>query len=135
MRIRGDMNPPTPWPPDMATGENPPDGAMIDYYLGPGVSGVVTLEVLDGKGVVVSRYRSDAPVPPLDPRYPVPTLWARPPRVLSAAAGHHRFLWDMHYPRGARDVDWGQTRIRRCRTIRLRSRARRGCCPALTPCG
>lgn len=98
MRIRGNMNPPTPWPPDMATGENPPDGAMIDYYLGPGVSGVVTLEVLDGKGVVVSRYRSDAPVPPLDPRYPVPTLWARPPRVLSAAAGHHRFLWDMHYP-------------------------------------
>ena len=29
------MNPPTPWPPDMATGENPPDGAMIDYYVGP----------------------------------------------------------------------------------------------------
>jgi hypothetical protein len=25
-------------------------------------------------------------------------LWARAPRVLSAAPGHHRFLWDMHYP-------------------------------------
>ena len=98
LRIRGDMNPPTPWVPDMATGENPPDGAMIDYYLGSKFSGVVTLEVLDSKGQLVSRYRSTDPVPPLDPRYPVPTLWARPPRVLSAAPGHHRFLWDMHYP-------------------------------------
>ena len=40
MRIRGDMNPPTPWPPDMATGENPPDGAMFDYYVGPKFTGV-----------------------------------------------------------------------------------------------
>lgn len=98
LRIRGDMNPPTPWPPDMATGENPPDGAMIDYYLGPKFSGVVTLEVFDSKGEIVSRYNSNDPVPPLDPRYPVPTLWARPPRVVSATPGHHRFLWDMHYP-------------------------------------
>lgn len=98
MRIRGDMNPPTPWPADMATGENPPDGAMIDYYLGPKFSGSVTLEIADLKGAVVTRIRSTDPVPPLDPRYPDPVLWARPPRVLSAAPGHHRFLWDMQYP-------------------------------------
>lgn len=98
MRIRGNMNPPTPWPPDMATGENPPNGAMIDYYLGPGVSGAVTLEVVDARGAVVSRYKSTDDARPLDPRYPVPPLWARPQRVLSAAPGHHRFLWDMHYP-------------------------------------
>ncbi len=42
--------------------------------------------------------RSDDPVPPLDPRYPDPTLWARAPRVLSVAEGHHRFLWDLRYP-------------------------------------
>jgi len=98
MRIRGDMNPPTPWPPEMATGENPPDGAIIDYYLGPKFSGVVTLEIVDGKGELVSRFLSTDPVPPLDPRYPDPIVWARPPRVLSAAPGHHRFLWDMQYP-------------------------------------
>jgi photosystem II stability/assembly factor-like uncharacterized protein len=98
MRIRGDMNPPTPWPADMATGENPPDGAMIDYYLGPNFSGAVMLEIADSKGDVISRFKSPDPVPPLDARYPVPTLWARPPRVLSAAPGHHRFLWDMQYP-------------------------------------
>lgn len=97
IRIRGNMNPPTPWPPDMATGENPPDGAMIDYYIGPNFSGAVALEVLDSKGEVVGRFKSTDPVPPLDPRYPDPTLWARPPRVVSADPGHHRFLWDMQY--------------------------------------
>jgi len=98
LRIRGDMNPPTPWVPDMATGENPPDGAVIDYYLGPKISGVVALEVVDSKGAVVSRVKSDDPIVPLDPRYPDPVLWARPQRVLSAAPGHHRFLWDLQYP-------------------------------------
>ena len=98
LRIRGDMNPPTPWVPDMATGENPPDGAVIDYYLGSKIRGVVTLEVLDSKGAVISRVKSDDPVVPIDPRYPDPVLWARPQRVLSAAPGHHRFLWDMQYP-------------------------------------
>ena len=98
LRIRGDMNPPTPWVPDMATGENPPDGAVIDYYLGDKTSGVVTLEVLDSKGAVIAHVKSDDPVPPLDPRYPDPVLWARPPRVLAATPGHHRFLWDLQYP-------------------------------------
>jgi photosystem II stability/assembly factor-like uncharacterized protein len=98
IRIRGAMNPPTPWVPDMATGENPPDGAVIDYYLGPKSSGVVSLEIADSKGQLITRINSNDPVPPLDPRYPDPTLWARPPRILSAEPGHHRFLWDMQYP-------------------------------------
>ncbi len=56
LRIRGNMNPPTPWPPDMATGENPPNGAMFDYYVGPSFNGVLTLEIVDSKGAVVSAY-------------------------------------------------------------------------------
>jgi hypothetical protein len=97
MRIRNDMNPPTPWPPEMATGENPPDGAMIDYYLGPKFSGTVTLEISDSKGEIVSKFASTDPVPPLDPRYPDPVLWAQKPRVVETTPGHHRFLWDLHY--------------------------------------
>ena len=97
IRVRNNMNPPTPWPPEMATGENPPDGAMIDYYLGPKFSGVVTLEVLDSKGETVSKFSSADPVPPLDPRYPDPALWAAVPRVVETTPGHHRFLWDLHY--------------------------------------
>jgi hypothetical protein len=92
------MNPPTPWPADFPATRNPPDGAMIDYYLGPQLSGVVSLEVADSKGQTIARFNSDDPVPTLDPRYSVPPVWARPPRVLSAAPGHHRFLWDLQYP-------------------------------------
>ena len=98
IRVRNNMNPPTPWPPDMATGQNPPDGAIIDYYLGPKFSGPVTLQILDAKGDVLTEFKNTDPVPPLDPRYPDPTFWARPPRVLSDAPGAHRFLWDMQYP-------------------------------------
>ncbi len=98
IRVRNDMNPPTPWPPDMAAGANPPDGAIIDYYVGQKFSGPLTLEVLDSHGAVILHASSTDPVPPLDPRYPDPTLWARPPRVVATSPGHHRFLWDMQYP-------------------------------------
>jgi len=97
IRVRNDMNPPTPWPPDMATGENPPPGALIDYYLGAKASGVVTLEVLDAKGEVVSVAHSNDPILPIDPRYPDPTYWARPQQIVAATPGHHRYVWDMHY--------------------------------------
>jgi photosystem II stability/assembly factor-like uncharacterized protein len=98
LRIRNDMNPPTPWPADMATGENPPDGAIVDYYLSPKIAGAVSLEIADAKGQTIARFSSDDSVPLPDPRYSVPDVWARLPRVLSAAPGHHRFLWDMQYP-------------------------------------
>jgi hypothetical protein len=71
---------------------------VIDYYLGANVSGVVTLEIADSKGQTIARFNSDDPMPKPDPRYPDPPVWERKPRVLSAAPGHHRFLWDMQYP-------------------------------------
>jgi hypothetical protein len=71
---------------------------MLDYYVGPGFTGVLTLEIIDSKGQLVTRLRSDDPVPPLDPRYPDPEYWARKPRVLFTSEGHHRFLWDLRYP-------------------------------------
>jgi photosystem II stability/assembly factor-like uncharacterized protein len=96
-RVRWDMNTDTPLPPDEPTGQNPPDGAVIDYYLGPGASGEVTLEVSDSAGHLVRRYASTDPVEPPDPQLAVPTYWVRPPHPLSNAPGLHRFLWDMHF--------------------------------------
>ena len=97
MRVRWDTNTDTPLPPDEPGGENPPDGAIIDYALKSDAVGPVTLEVLDSAGNPVRRYASDDPVEPPDPMLTIPTYWVRPPQVLSAAAGMHRFLWDMHY--------------------------------------
>jgi len=28
----------------------------------------------------------------------IPIYWIRPNQVLSAQAGMHRFIWDLHYP-------------------------------------
>ena len=35
-RVRWNMNTDTPLPPDEPAGQNPPDGAILDYYLGAG---------------------------------------------------------------------------------------------------
>jgi photosystem II stability/assembly factor-like uncharacterized protein len=98
IRVRWNMNTDTPLPPDFPAGENPPDGAVLDYYLQSASSSPVTLEIKDSTGKIVRKYSSaDKPAPP-DPMLAIPTYWVRPPQTLSAAAGMHRFLWDMHYP-------------------------------------
>ncbi len=96
LRVRWNTNSDTPIPPDEAAGENPPDGAMIDYYVGTGRAGPVTLEIKDEAGQVVRRYSSADPLPTPDPALTIPPYWVRPPQKLGGEAGMHRFLWDMH---------------------------------------
>ena len=97
LRVRGNLNTDTPLPPDEPTGENPPDGAMIDYSLAKDAAGPVTIEIKDNKGAPVRRYSStDVPVKPDPKRLKIPAYWIRPPQLLFAKAGMHRFLWDMH---------------------------------------
>jgi hypothetical protein len=98
VRVRWSMQSDTPLPPDTPTGENPPDGAVIDYYLKAKPAGPVTLEIKDAAGKTVRRYSSTDPVPAPDPKLRIPPYWLRPPQVLSAEPGMHRFLWDLHYP-------------------------------------
>jgi photosystem II stability/assembly factor-like uncharacterized protein len=97
-RVRWDINTDTPLPPDEPAAENPPEGAIIDYYLNSAPSGPVQIEILDHAGKTVRRYSSTDPVPSIDPRLDIPTYWVRQPQVVSATPGMHRFLWDMHYP-------------------------------------
>ena len=96
-RVRWDTNPDTPLPPDFPAGKNPPDGAIIDYYLGSAASSPVTLEIRNSEGRIVRRYSSEDKPEPISPDLQIPTYWVRPPQWLSNEAGMHRFLWDMHY--------------------------------------
>jgi len=96
-RVRWNMNTDTPLPPDEPAGENPPDGAVLHYWLKGDQAGPVILEILDGEGALIRRYASTDPVEPIDPNLNVPTYWLRPSRSLSARAGLHRFVWDLHY--------------------------------------
>jgi photosystem II stability/assembly factor-like uncharacterized protein len=98
-RVRWNLNTDTPLPPEEPAGQNPPDGALIHYHLKAAAAGPVTLEILDGKGKLVRRYSSaDKPEPVAEKDLDIPTYWIRPPQVLSAAAGAHRFVWDLCYP-------------------------------------
>jgi photosystem II stability/assembly factor-like uncharacterized protein len=85
----------TPLPKDEPSAENPPSGAIIDYYLKAAPSGPVTLEILDASGAVVRKYSSDDRPQPRDPNaLNVQTVWAPPPQALAATPGLHRFVWD-----------------------------------------
>jgi photosystem II stability/assembly factor-like uncharacterized protein len=97
-RTRWNMNTDTPLPPDEPTAPNPPDGAIINYYLKSAASGPVTLEISGADGKLVRRYSSTDEVFTPDPAtIAVPPYWFRPLRALPTAAGMHRVTWDMHY--------------------------------------
>lgn len=97
-RVRWNKNTDTPLPPEEPAGENPPEGAMIDYYIGDGGrAGEVILEIKDESGRTVRRYSSADPLPAPDPGLAIPRYWLRPMQRLSNEPGMHRFLWDMRY--------------------------------------
>ncbi|HVQ28458.1 MAG TPA: glycoside hydrolase, partial [Vicinamibacteria bacterium] len=97
-RVRWNLNPDTPLPPEEPAGRNPPDGAIVDYWLKEQAKVPVVLEILDEGGRLVRRFRSDdEPEAPLEGRN-IPDFWIRPPQALSAQPGMHRFIWDLHHP-------------------------------------
>jgi hypothetical protein len=58
--------------------------------------GPVTLEILDRAGDVVRRYSSEERPTPVDPNtLNVQAIWRPTPEPLPAAAGIHRWVWDL----------------------------------------
>ncbi len=118
LRVRPGSDQGTPYPPEIPHGENPPAGAIIDYYVpaaaaaSSAASPGVVLEILDSAGTVARRLASDDPVTPVDEKtLDIPMYWIHPAKTLSAAPGMHRFVWDLHFSsplhglrRGRREV-------------------------------
>src|SRR6266487_2827825 len=100
IRFRWNRNTDTPLPPEVPAGKNPPDGAILDYYLASASAKPVTLEILDEQQHLVRRYASTDKPEPLEKtasEHPIPMYWVRQAQILSASAGMHRFVWDLHY--------------------------------------
>jgi len=98
-RVRWNTNTDTPLPPEEPAGENPPDGAIIDYILRSPPAQPVILEVHDARGALVRRFSSDDRPDSLNPAgLNIPAYWIRPFRALSSRPGMRRFVWDLHYP-------------------------------------
>jgi photosystem II stability/assembly factor-like uncharacterized protein len=79
----------------------PPPGAMIDYWLGPGARGPLTLDIVDGRGSTVRSFSSlaapdSAPQLPVDLR--VPSLASAGTPTLATNRGLNRIVWGLSYP-------------------------------------
>ena len=99
-RMRRDTNTDTPIPADEPAGENPPDGAIIDYLL-PRSAGDVKLEILDSQGKLVRQYASTDKPEQTEAEVEkqlIPLYWLMKPRTLPREAGMHRWIWDLRYP-------------------------------------
>jgi len=105
-RLRRSENNSTPLPPEEPQGENPPAGAIVDYWLPPGSSGPVRIDILDPAGDTVRSYSSlDRPFSPPAPTY-FTAGWLPRSQIPDSSPGHHRFIWDLRHtppPTAARD--------------------------------
>ncbi len=98
--------------------EYPPAGATIDYYLAGVPAGDMTLAILDQSGELVREYRGQAPRGRRAAERPAGMPGAGGFRMGSgastvvAAAGMHRFIWDLRYPNGGPVVPPGIYQVR-----------------------
>jgi photosystem II stability/assembly factor-like uncharacterized protein len=100
IRVRRNTNTDTPLPADEPAGENPPDGALIDYYLSKPVPGPLAVEIRDPQGKLVRRYSSDDNPEQTQAELEkqlIPLYWLKPEQVPSLDSGMHRWIWDLRY--------------------------------------
>ena len=101
----------TPLPPEIPKAQNPPDGAIIDYYLKSAPSGEITLDILDAKNQLVRRYSSNDHPTARRGRQAIADIWIVPPPTLTDRVGMNRFVWDLCYSAasgGTGDPESGQ---------------------------
>ncbi len=117
IRIDNDVFLGSPLPPEEPVAKNPPDGAIIDYYL-PAAAKSVTLEISDSTGKLVRRFVSGQKQSkePSHPPMAIAERWIPKPVVLENTAGAHRFVWDLRWgssgasPEGDDDEGYGSPR-------------------------
>ena len=96
----------SPLPPEEPTAENPPNGAMLDYFL-PSAASSVQLEIFDAQPTLVRKFvstdraagdqasQSTSQSTWKHQALPVAERWFPKPEVLEKTAGMHRFVWNL----------------------------------------
>jgi len=98
VRVHRNVGQDTPFPPEVPHALNPPDGAIVYYWLKAKPAGEVTLDVLDASGAVVRHLSSVAPAPVSEAAHPPePNFWLAAPQALPVEAGINRTNWDLRY--------------------------------------
>ncbi len=96
LRVRWDNHPDTPLSADLPAGENPPEGAIVYYFLKTPARSV-RLEIRDGHGDVVRDFSNRLPMLESRPKN-VPDYWFAPAEVLTTNAGLNHFVWNLEWP-------------------------------------
>jgi photosystem II stability/assembly factor-like uncharacterized protein len=104
VRVDNDAFLGTPLPPEEPQAKNPPDGAIVDYYLGSD-AGKVTLQVLDENGRVLRHFSSADKTTIKRPLLPIAERWFPKPQTLKTSPGEHRFIWDLSSGGSGTDVE------------------------------
>jgi len=94
IRVDNDVFLSSPLPPEEPTAKNPPNGAVIDYYLKTGASHI-KLEILDEKQNLVRSFSSDDATEQKHSARPIAERWFPKPEVLETTPGMHRFVWNL----------------------------------------
>ena len=96
VRVRRNVGADTPFQPEVPHALNPPDGALIYYWLAAQPAGEIALDVLDAGGTVV-RHMTSAPIAPVKEaaQPPEPNWWIATPERLPTAVALNRVNWDL----------------------------------------
>ena len=97
MRVRWDNYQDTPYPIETPAGQNPPDGAIVDYFLKNAAGSELTLTIYDEHGTAISKFSSEPKPTDFLPAN-APSYWFAAPDTLTKKAGVNRFVWDLRYP-------------------------------------
>ncbi len=93
---------------DPSDPEYPEVGARIDYSLGTGMTGPVSVDILGPDGAVIRSFSSEGPgettTLPAEPALRGDSLVRAGTPALETGPGMHRFTWDLRYP-GPWDAD------------------------------
>ena len=100
-RVRWNMYTDTPLPQEEPAGDNPPDGAIIDYYLYEKAKDVriyIQPQTTRAEGLNkgIRSYTSNDTLYKIGDQN-IPLYWIRPQQIVSTEPGHHRFVWDLKY--------------------------------------
>ena len=94
IRVDNDTFVGTPLPPEEPTAENPPTGAVIDYFL-KSPAGSVKLEIFDAQHKLVRSFSSEDKNRGKHTPLPVAERWLPKPEALEKTVGMHRFVWNL----------------------------------------
>jgi photosystem II stability/assembly factor-like uncharacterized protein len=115
VRVDNDQFSGTPLPPEEPTAENPPNGAIFDYFLKTSPEHV-KLEIFDLNGKLVRGFSSDERSTGKRPAQAIAERWVPKPQTLDRRPGMHRFVWDLQWgstagtPEGQEDEGDGEPR-------------------------